>query len=177
MMLLQVNNTDLSNFRWENNTVVQHKGATNAGMITTIFTGTSSGVSGGAFAAGNVLLTNNLIVVDGVTSYGNVNDPNVTQTTNLIINTAKQGPGFVNLAGTISATDFDLTAASPAINAGTVLSNLPVDYLNRAVPDPSGMTDIGAFEYGSTEVSSLPPSSPVVARRGSGGRLPLPCFW
>jgi hypothetical protein len=42
-----------------------------------------------------------------------------------------------------------------------VLSNLPVDYLNRAGPDSSGQTDIGAFEYGSTEVSSPPPSSPV----------------
>ena len=109
--------------------------------------------------------------------YGNVIDPNVTQTINLTINTAKQDPGFLNLAGTISATDFDLTATSPAINAGTVLANLPVDYLNRAVPDSSGQTDIGAFEYGSTVVSSAPPSSPVVARRGGGGRLPLPCFW
>jgi MYXO-CTERM domain-containing protein len=161
MMLLQVNNTDLANIRWENNTVVQHQGSTNAGMITTVFTGTSSGVSGGALAAGAVLLTNNLIVFDGVTPFGNVIDPAITQTTNLIIKTSQQDPGFVNLAGTISARDFDLVVGSPAVNAGTVLPHLTVDYANRAVPDPSGATDVGAFELGSAEVGPPPSTSPV----------------
>jgi MYXO-CTERM domain-containing protein len=171
MMLLQVNNTDLSNIRWENNTVVQHQGSTNAGMITTVFTATSSGVTGGALAAGAVLLTNNLIVFDGVRAFGNVIDPNVTQTQNLIIDTAEQDPGFVNLAGTINATDFDLVPGSPAIDTGTVLSHLPVDYLNRAVPDPtSGQTDVGAFEYNSVEVSTPPPSSPVPINANGGTR-------
>jgi MYXO-CTERM domain-containing protein len=171
MMLLQVNNTDLSNILWENNTVVQHAGSTNAGMLTTVFTGTSSGVTGGALAAGTVLLTNNLIVLDGVRTFGNAIDPNVTQTTNLIIDTAKQDPGFVNLAGTINAADFDLVAGSPAIDTGTVLAHLPVDYLNRAAPDPTtGRTDIGAFEYNSVQVSSPPPSSPVPINANGGAR-------
>jgi MYXO-CTERM domain-containing protein len=171
MMLLQVNNTDLANVRWENNTVIQHAGSTNAGMITTIFTGTSSGVSGGALAAGSVLLTNNLIVFDGVRAFGDVIDPAITQTTNLVVDTSKQDPGFVNLAGTINAADFDLVAGSPAINAGTVLAHLPVDYLNRAVPDPaSGQTDIGAFEFNSIQVDTPPPSSPVpISATGGAG--------
>jgi MYXO-CTERM domain-containing protein len=172
MMLLQVNNTDLSNVLWENNTVVQHAGSTNAGMVTTIFTGTSSGVTGGALAAGSVLLTNNLIVFDGVRAFGNVIDPAITQATNLVVDTAKQDPGFVNLAGTINAADFDLVAGSPAINAGTVLSHLPVDYLNRAVPDPAtGQTDIGAFEFNSVQVATPPPSSPVpISATGGAGK-------
>ena len=161
MMLLQVNNTDLSNIRWENNTVVQHQGSTNAGMITTVFTATSSGMTGGSLASGAVLMTNNLIVLDGVRSFGNVIDPNITQTTNLVVDTTQQDPGLVNLAGTTNPSDFDLLPTSPAINAGTLLAHLPVDFLNRAVPDPGGLTDVGAFEYGSTQVTELPPSSPV----------------
>jgi hypothetical protein len=156
MMLLQVNNTNLSNIKWENNTVVQHSGSTNAGMLTTIFTGTSSGVSGGELAAGAVSLTNNLIILDGVRVFGTPIAAAITQTTNLIIDTANQDPGVVNVKGTTAA-DYDLTSSSPAINQGTTISYLTTDYLDRAVPDPSGTTDIGAFEYGS-------------AGSGAGGR-------
>jgi hypothetical protein len=153
LMLLQVNNTNLSNIKWENNTVVQHSGSTNAGMLTTIFTGTSSGQTGGSLAAGAVSLTNNLVIFDGVRVFGTAIDANITQTTNLIVDTASQDPGVVNVKGT-TAEDFDLTSSSPAVNAGTTISNLTADYLDRVVPDPSGKTDIGAFEYGSTSTGS-----------------------
>ena len=161
--LLQVNNTDLQNIKWENNTIVHHKGSTNAGIMAVVFTNTSSGVSGGSLAANSVFWTNNFWVFDGVNQVAP--DKNFVQTTNLIItDTTKQNPGFVNLAGTTSAADFDLVASSPAINYGTVVSDLTLDYLNRAVPDPtSGKTDVGSFEYNSTQVSPPP------ATGGAGG--------
>jgi hypothetical protein len=150
MMLLQVNNTNLSNIKWENNTVVQHANSTNAGMLITVFTGMSSGTSGGALAAGAVSLTNNLVIFDGVNPFGTVIPTPVTQTTNLVINTSSQDPGVTKVKGTTAA-DFDLaSSSSPAVNAGTVIANLTQDFLDRTVPDPSGKTDIGAFEYGST---------------------------
>jgi MYXO-CTERM domain-containing protein len=149
MMLLQVNNTNLSNIQWNNNTVVQHSGSTNAGMLTTVFTGTSSGQTGGSLAAGAVSLTNNFIILDGVRVFGTAIDAAITQTTNLIVDTASGDPGVVNVKGTTAA-DFDLTSSSPAVNAGTTIASLTQDYLDRAVPDSSGTTDIGAFEYGSS---------------------------
>ena len=118
LMLLQVNNTNLSNIQWNNNTVVQHSGSTNAGMLTTIFTGTSSGTSGGELAVGAVSLTNNLIIFDGVRVFGAAIHENITQTTNLVVDTASQDPGVVNVKGT-TAEDYDLTSSSPAVNAGT----------------------------------------------------------
>jgi MYXO-CTERM domain-containing protein len=150
MGLLQVNNTDLSNIEFYNNTLVQRQDSPNAGLLWIIFTDTSSGMTGGELVPGTVSLINNLFVFDGVTTWGDPIDAAFDQTTNLIINTADQDPGFLNLSGT-SATDFDLTASSPAIDVGTLIANNTLDYLNRAVPDPSGLTDIGAFEYGATE--------------------------
>ncbi len=154
LMLLQVNNTNLSNIQWENNTVVQHSGSSNSGMLTTVFTGTSSGVSGGSLAAGAVSMTNNLIILDGVSTFGDVINTNITSTTNLIIDTSKQEPGVKNVKG-IAAADFDLVSGSPAIDKGTSIASITVDYLNRAVPDSSGTTDIGAFEFGATPSTSF----------------------
>jgi hypothetical protein len=152
MALLQVNNTNLSNIKFYNNTFVQRKGSTNAGILAVIYTDTSSGMTGGALLPNTVFLTNNLYVFDEVTTFGNLLDPNFAQTTNLIIDTSKQVPGFVNIYGT-TATDFDLTASSPAIDKGTLIANNTLDYLNRSIPNPGGLTDIGAFEYGSTQGS------------------------
>lgn len=152
LMLLQVNNTEMSNVRFENNTVVQHTGSYNAGMVVTVFDGFSSGTTGGTLDPGEVTTTNNLIILDGVTSFGDVIASAITQTTNLVINTSSQDPGVVNLAGTAAA-DFDLLETSPARDQGTVLAGRTQDFLNRGVPDSSGVTDIGAFEYGGTEGS------------------------
>lgn len=160
MGLLQVNNTDLRNIEFYNNTLVQHANSTNAGLLWIIFTDTSSGMTGGELVPGTVFLSNNLFVFDGVMTFGDPIDPAFEQTTNLIIRTSEQNPGFVNINGD-TAEDFDLTASSPAINAGTLISNNTLDFLNRTVPDPSGLTDIGAFEYGATGDggSSTPPST------------------
>jgi MYXO-CTERM domain-containing protein len=157
LSLLQVANTDIHNFKWENNTLVQHKGSTNAGILVIVYTAVASGMSGGEIYPDGVTWTNNLFVADGVTFQ--TPDSRIVQTTNLIINTSKQDPGFVNLKGT-NAADYDLVSTSPAINAGTVIPSLTLDFLNRTVPDPtSGKTDIGAFEYASTQGTTPPPAS------------------
>ncbi len=147
LMLLQVNETTMSNIRWENNTVVHHKGSSNAGMVTTIYggSGTSGGTTSGVtLPAGQVSMTNNLIILDGITAFGSTIDANIAQTTNLVATT---NPGVKNIKGTAAA-DFDLVEGSAAIDKGSAVSGMSLDYLNRAVPN--GATDIGAFEYGAT---------------------------
>ncbi len=152
--LLQVANTDMHNLRWYNNTLVQHKGSINAGILMVVYTAVASGMSGGQLYEDSIYWTNNLFVADGVTFMNP--DSMVVQTSNLIIKDAsKQDPGFVNLKGT-NATDYDLVATSPAVNAGTLLPSITLDFLNRKVPDPSGKPDIGAFEADSTVVTPPP---------------------
>ena len=151
LSLLQVNNTDLVNIKWENNTIVQHAGSVNSGIMAIVFTATSSGMSGGALMPNTVFWTNNLWVFDGVNQMQP--DKNFVQTTNLI---TKTDPGFANLKGQAAA-DYDLVAGSQAIDKGTLLADITLDFLNRTVPDSaSGKPDIGAFEYNSTQVSTPP---------------------
>ncbi len=47
---------------------------------------------------------------------------------------------------TVSTSDFNLLAGSPAINKGTILAGLVLDYAGNTVPK-CGATDIGAYEY------------------------------
>jgi MYXO-CTERM domain-containing protein len=153
----------MHNIKWENNTVVQHKGSLNQGILMIVYTATASGMSGGQLYADSIYWTNNLFVADGVNFQ--TPDSRVIQTSNLIIkNATTQDPGFVNLKGS-TAKDYDLVATSPAVNAGTLLANRTLDFLNRTIPDSSGKADIGAFEYGSTQVT--PP--PVTPGGGAGG--------
>jgi hypothetical protein len=159
MGLLQVNNTDLRNIRFYNNTLVQRANSTSAGLLWIIFTDTSSGMTGGELLPDTVFLTNNLFVFDGVTTFGDLIDPAFAQTTNLVISTSQQDPGFVDISGD-TAPDFDLTSSSPAINTGTLLPDNTLDYLTRPIPDPDGSADIGAFEFGSTQGACLPPRLP-----------------
>jgi len=164
LMLLQVNNTEMSNVSFTNNTVVQRPDSYNTGMVVTVFDGYSSGTEGGTLDPGEVSMTNNLIIFDGVTSYGDVIDPAITQATNLIINTSDESPGFFNLAGTAAA-DFDLMEGSPAIDVGTATS-YGVDFLDRTVP-ANGVTDVGAFEFQPEGSGGAPGSGGMSA--GVGG--------
>lgn len=166
--LLQVNNTDLSNVRWENNTIVHHKGSTNAGIMAVVYTSTSSGTSGGALQPNTVFWTNNLWVFDGVMALDP--DPNFVQDHNLVIKNPTL-PIFKSMSGSTNATDFDLVAGSPAIDQGVVIPDVALDFLNRAVPDPtSNQPDVGAFEYNSPEMAPPGQSVPVGAA-GSGGTV------
>ena len=171
MGLLQVNNTDFSNVRFYNNTLVQRANSTNAGLIWIIFTDTSSGMTGGELVPGTVSLTNNLFVLDGVSSFGDLIDPAFTQTTNLVVNTSQQDPGFVNINGT-SAADFDLLGTSPAIDVGTAVSGNTLDFLDRPVP-ANGATDVGAFEFQPDGIGGAPGSGGTGA--GTGGATEPTC--
>jgi hypothetical protein len=173
LMLLQVNETTMSNVQWVNNTVVQHKGSSNAGMVTTIYggTGASGGpVSGVTLPPGQVSMTNNLIIFDGVSSFGDVIDKNISQTTNVV---AKTNPGVVNISG-LTAADFDLVeGATTVIDQGTSVAGLTLDYLNRSVPSGSA-TDVGAFEYGATPTTSTGGASWSTGGAAStGGNSPV----
>jgi hypothetical protein len=160
MGFLQVNNTDFENIHYFNNTSIQHESSLNAGLLWLIYTDTSSGRTGGALVPGTVFLTNNLFVFDGVSTLGDPVDDAFTQTTNLIIYTDEQTPGFVNIDGW-DALDYDLTASSPARDAGTLITGGALDFLNRTIPDSGGTADIGAFEFGSSQEVCLPSRSPL----------------
>jgi hypothetical protein len=98
----------------------------------------------------------------------------------LINNRENADPGLVNPTGY----DFHLRADSLAIDSGATVQ-VPTDYEGRARPQGSGY-DIGAYEYSSSGISSLPniglPSvafNPIRVSGNSepfrqGGQMPYP---
>ena len=167
MALLQVNNTDLDNVQFYNNTLIQHRGSLNAGYLWIIFTSTSSGMAGGRLVPGTVHLTNNLFVLDGVTNWYRLFSPTLDMdpafdTKNNIV-ASYSGPqdpkyvdlGFANIAGN-AASDFMLVkAGSPAVDAGATIAGNTLDFFNR--PRPQGSApDIGALEFGSYQTKCIP---------------------
>jgi hypothetical protein len=56
--LLQVAITDIHNFKWENNTLVQHKGSLNAGILMVVYTAMASGMTGGQLYEDSIYWTN-----------------------------------------------------------------------------------------------------------------------
>ncbi len=154
-MLLQVNETTLSNIRWENNTFVHHADAYSP-SITMIYQA--------EVTPNTVFFDNNLVIFDGAPTYMGGVDSNISASNNLIVESV---PGVVNIAG-INPADFDLVAGSAAIDQGLTVAGHTLDFLNRVVPDPSGATDIGAFEYGSTQGEEQPDLG-IGGTTGSGG--------
>jgi MYXO-CTERM domain-containing protein len=171
LMLLQVNNTNTANVRWEQNTVVHRKAtAINPGMLVTVFTGYSSGTSGGALTPNTVFLTNNYFVLDGFgsTDYINALDSALVIENSPIIKSPTQNAGFVNVAGD-KASDFDLVAGSLAIDQGGSATTRTTDFLNRTMPAGSAL-DIGAFEYGASLGAGV--TAPVAAELAVNGCAP-----
>jgi hypothetical protein len=161
MGLLQVNNTDLENIHFYNNTLIQHQGSLNEGILWIIFTAESSGMEGGELVPGTVYLTNNLYVLDGVIPWGQLIDPAFVTNNNIVL--SYSGPedadyvdlGFANIAGT-DAWDFNLvTAESPAVDAGSDIAGNTLDFFNRTRPIGSA-PDIGALEFDSAQVECIP---------------------
>jgi hypothetical protein len=162
MALLQVNNTDLENIHFYNNTLIQRPGSLNEGILWIIFTSTSSGMEGGDLVPGTVHLTNNLYVLHGLfrprnflidrdfddkndmfVSYSGPEDPNFVDL------------GFADIEGN-DPSDFDLVNPnSPAVNAGAVIAGNTLDYFNRARPNGNA-PDIGALEFGSAQTKCIP---------------------
>lgn len=161
MGLLQVNNTDLDNIRFYNNTLIQRKGSINAGYLWIIFTAVSSGMQGGKLVPGTVFLSNNLFVLDGVKSWGRLIDPAFVTNNNILVSyTGPEDPNYVDLGFAdvtgIWASDFDIVNAnSPVVDAGIDIVGNTLDYFNRQRPNGKA-TDIGAMEYGSTQTECLP---------------------
>lgn len=149
LVLLQVSNTLFQNVHFYNNTIYRgNDGTFDWFLIATIL---ASGRTGGELTPGEVRATNNLFVRGSSTQpFGQGIPEAIAQTTNLDIWSGDVDPGFVNQDG-VMATDYALTASSPAVNAGTAVPSHTADYLGHAIPDSSGVADIGAFEYDSTE--------------------------
>jgi hypothetical protein len=164
MGLLQVNNTDLDNVHFYNNTLIQRPGSLNAGLLWIIFTDTSSGMEGGALIPGTVHLTNNLFLLHGVSPWnpwGRLIDPAFDARKNIVLNySSPQDPrymdlGFANIEGT-TPRDFELADAySPAVDSGAEIAGNEMDYFNRARPVGSA-PDIGAMEYGASQTECIP---------------------
>jgi hypothetical protein len=153
-MLLQVNETTLSNIRWENNTFVHHADSYSPSIAM---------IYQADLEPGTVIFNNNLVIFDGANSFMGGLDDAMSASNNLIV---ESDPGVANLGG-IQAKDFDLVEGSAAIDAGLSVSGHTLDYLNRTVPDPSGTTDIGAFEYGSAQGAELPETAQMPDTAGS----------
>ncbi len=153
MGLMQVNNTNFRNIQFNNNTLIQRPGTRNPGMLWSVFTATSSGMTGGDVVPGTMFLTNNLYVLDGVQirePFGI--HPNMDQKNNIVriygSRTASDynDLGFANIAGT-AAEDFDIIKiTSPAVDKGVAVGTMALDFLDRSRPNGSA-PDIGAFEY------------------------------
>ncbi len=187
MGLLQVNNIDLENIHFYNNTLIQHRDSLNEGILWIIFTAESSGMEGGELIPGTVFLTNNLYVLDGVTSpypsWFPLIDPAFETRNNIVA--SYSGPedpqyldlGFAKISGT-EAQDFDLVDPnSPAVDAGAHMPGNTMDYFNR--PRVIGSApDIGALEFGSGQAECIPrfpaisikPRVRPIRPRAEGGR-------
>jgi hypothetical protein len=163
MGLLQVNNTDLENIHFYNNTLIQRPGSLNAGILWIIFTATSSGMQGGELMPGTVHLTNNLYVLHGVPRWNwlPLIDQAFDRHSNIVA--AYLDPedpdyidlGFANIEGN-APSDFDLVnVKSPAVDTGADMAGNALDYFNRVRPIGSA-PDIGAMEFGSSQAECIP---------------------
>ncbi len=175
--LLQINNTKLSNVRWENNTIVHHdlgvdengvdlNDYSSSRMMAIAFNATSSGVTGGGeISPGDIAWTNNLWYFDPTVAPFSLDSDEflsqIVRTTDLVFT---EDPGFVDVNGTTDPLAFDLSAGSAAIDVGTALAELTLDYLDR--PAPVNQRDVGAFEWQGASAGGAPGAGGI---EGTGG--------
>jgi hypothetical protein len=143
----------VSNFRFENNTVVETAVGSNTYDILD-FIGTPP--------ANAVTLRNNILYVNQFQVVSN--SPNFTHDHNLYYFMQSQtqlgaplGPGEKiadPLFANVGAGDYHLTANSPAIDAGVDLG-YHQDYAGQAVPQGNA-PDLGAYEYGGAAPAATP---------------------
>lgn len=196
--LLQINNTKLSNVRWENNTIVHHFLSTvtdaagqsidmndfaSSYIQVIAFNSTSSGVTGGGeLSQGDVYWTNNLWYFDPkifqkLPSSGV--DATHVSTDQFIKNVVIAGdkffttdPGFVDITSTTDPRAYDLKQGSAAIDQGVsnanITTDVPTDFADRARPAGAAY-DLGAFEYDAAAGgSSSAGGSSAMATGGAG---------
>lgn len=175
--LLQVNNTNMEDLQFYNNTLIQHPGTLNQGILFIKYTATSSGMSGGDIEPNTIFLTNNLYVFDGITDTSGMGlDKNIVQKNTLVV-TCKttddpncSGLGFANHLGR-DPTDYDLVSANPkVVDVGADIDGNTLDYFNRTRPAGSA-PDLGAMEYGAKQAACLParatPGIATIPARGT----------
>jgi hypothetical protein len=183
--LLQINNTKLTNVRWENNTIVHHdRGTTTGADDSTInlndfgssaiqalaFNDTSSGVTGGGeIATGDIYWTNNLWYFDPKVKPYNLQDSthlssdqflkNITVTGDVLVTS---DPGFRDIASTTDPTAYDLVKGSSAIDKGvtdtSISTYVTTDFSGRTRPVGTAY-DLGAFEYTGDSATGGAPST------------------
>ena len=200
--LLQINNTRLTNVRWENNTIVHHflptvQGLDPSGNTVQIdmndyassyiqvipFNSTSSGVTGGGvLEQGDVYWTNNLWYIDPAIKNFSATDATHASTDqfvkNIIISGDKvfrEDPGFVDVTSQTDPAAYDLKSGSGAIDVGVSNSSITTDVPTDFVERarPGGNAyDLGAFEYGAS--SSGAKTIGIISNCGSsaGGAAP-----
>ena len=194
--LLQINNTRLTNVRWENNTIVHHDMGTAlaADGTTTInlndfgssaiqaipFNSTSSGVTGGGeISAGDIYWTNNLWYFDPkVKPYDPVDAThtgkdqflkNIIVTGDIVVTT---DPGFRDITSRSDPAAYDLVANSIAIDKGvtddSITAYVTTDFVGRARPVGVAF-DLGAFEYDANAVGATGSGGTTTGATGKGG--------
>jgi MYXO-CTERM domain-containing protein len=200
--LLQINNTRLTNVRWENNTIVHHflptvQGKDASGNTVQIdmndyassyiqvipFNSTSSGVTGGGvLEQGDVYWTNNLWYIDPAIKNFSPTDATHASTDQFVKNITISGdkvfrddPGFVDITSTTDPSAYDLKSGSGAIDVGVSNSNITTDVPTDFVERarPAGNAyDLGAFEYGASNSGAK--TIGVISNCGSstGGAAP-----
>jgi hypothetical protein len=180
--LLQINNTRLTNVRWENNTIVHHDRPSVTGadgkpidmndfgssMIQAIpFNSTSSGVTGGGvIEPGDIYWTNNLWYFDPKVAPFDPVDAERTGKDEFLKNIVVTGdtlvtadPGFRDITSTTDPTAYELVTGSTAIDKGvtddSITTYVKTDYSDR--PRPVGAAfDLGAFEYQGDNAGGAP---------------------
>jgi hypothetical protein len=197
--LLQVNNTRLTNVRWENNTIVHHRLGTDAngtnldtfissGIQAIAFNSTSSGVTGGGeIETGDIYWTNNLWYFDPKVAPFALMDATHASTDALLKNIVVTGdkvftgdPGFMNVGAfhDVNATQlddpasFDLAAGSAAIDHGVTNPDIAADVTADFLgrQRPAGSGyDLGAFEYQVPLASGGGASGSAAGTGGVGG--------
>ncbi len=196
--LLQINNTRLTNVRWENNTIIHHYLPTvqdaagntidmndfaSSYIQVIAFNSTSSGVTGGGeLEQGDVYWTNNLWYFDpqifkkypstGVDATHASSDQFIK---NVVISGDKfvtTDPGFVDITSTTDPNAYDLVKGSAAIDVGVsnsdITTDVPTDFLDRARPVGTAY-DLGAFEYPGDSAGGAPGTGGSPAT-GTGGK-------
>lgn len=196
--LLQINNSRLTNVRWENNTIVHHNrpsvtdanGKTidmndfGSSAIQAIpFNDTSSGATGGGvIEQGDIYWTNNLWYFDPkVAPYSPVDSTragtdqflkNIVVTGDILVTT---DPGFRDITSTTDPTAYELVKGSAAIDKGvtdtSITTYVTTDYEERARPVGAAY-DLGAFEYPGDNAGGRPAVGGAAGVGGTNNSTP-----
>ena len=120
----------------------------------TVFGNLYNGVDIGDSGASNAIVRNNISFQNGSSNiYVRSTASGTIQSNNLTTD-----PKFVNAA----ANDFRLQSASPAINTGISLAEVPTDFIGTVRPQGVGY-DVGAYEYNTGGATLSAPSQLVVS--------------